>query len=247
MFWFRCALAGNLAHFGDREGFVRPLLDTTWKAKWNWYRLGDVVNHYENYEVEKCCKDFPGTIACGYVKNTNLASNFQVLHNITKQKQDMQKDLPGDNDIVVHLRVGDGLSGPDCWRIETHCFSHASALYALPESYYANLLPKMPAAADGVKVVLVGATGHDTRESGVRPEWSTRYVAHAVHFFESAGYKVLRRLVHSPDVDFVYMSAASTFVQGGGGYSALVAQMVLLNGKRVLLSHKLCGSNKQLC
>ena len=43
------------------------------------------------------------------------------------------------------------------------------------------------------------------------------------------------------------MSKAITFVQGGGGYSGLIAQMVSLNSKQVLRAYKLCGENKQLC
>ena len=68
-----------------------------------------------------------------------------------------------------------------------------------------------------------------------------------VRFFERLGYKVELREDRDPDTDFMYMSMASTFVQGGGGYSGLIAQMVSLNRKQVLRSGKLCGENKQLC
>eukprot|EP00936_MAST-01D_sp_MAST-1D-sp1_P002991 g2991.t1 len=229
-----------------------------WAAKWNFYRLGDALKRTRDAPG---CKDFPGTIACAYLKSSTKKSDMTVLYGVLKQRK--QNDLPDTKSIVVHMRIGDGIHGPDCWHNANDCFTYFeksyTLLYALPMQYYAAVLPRMPKAADGYRVVLVGAVGHNTRHTPVGVDstahtevvkesaWSRAYVRHVVRFFERLGYKVELREDRDPDTDFMYMSMASTFVQGGGGYSGLIAQMVSLNRKQVLRSGKLCGENKQLC
>lgn len=230
-----------------------------WMAKWNYYRLGDALKRTHDAPG---CKDFPGTVACAYLQATAKISDMAVLFGILSRRR--QTDLPGEKDIVVHMRIGDGIQGPDCWHNANDCFSWVETrtgklLYALPKAYYAAVLPRMPKAAEGYRVVLVGAVGHNTRHAPVGADasghqnvvketaWSRAYVRNMVRFFEYTGYKVELREDHDPDTDFVYMSRASTFVQGGGGYSGLIAQMVSLNGKQVLRAYKVCGENKQVC
>jgi hypothetical protein len=152
----------------------------------------------------------------------------------------------------------------DCWERADDCFSYyepqvGRLLYTLPRQYYARVLPHMPPAADGYDVVLVGAIGHNTRSilpdtrivPGVTPskaaavvrqetEWSEIYVQKVKGFFEARGYTTRVRKERDPDTDFTFLARAHTFVQGGGGYSGLVARLVSASGMRVLRGAHIC-------
>eukprot|EP00937_MAST-01D_sp_MAST-1D-sp2_P007574 g7574.t1 len=224
-------------------------------AKWNNYRLGDVVKQLPD---ALGCSDYPDTIACAYTRATTEPEDYTVLLRILREK--VHPDVPGSKDIVIHMRVGDGIKGPDCWRDVADCFSNAyqitaqawaRMLYALPRTYYEPLLPALPSARDGYRVVLVGNAGHNTRHGNskqglLETEYSATYVRNIAAFFEAHGYDVFVRDNRDPDSDFIYMARAQTFVQGGGGYSALAAQMLAVLTTQigtylVLSNNKLTG------
>jgi hypothetical protein len=227
-----------------------------WMAKWNNYRLGDVV---KRRPTAPGCARFPNTIACAYEASQAQASDMSTLLRIVQARK--QTDVPSAQSVVVHVRIGDGIKGPDCWHHSGDCFSNFGDgddkgkvfLYALSQQYYTALLSRIPAGHD---IILVGAAGHSTRHGlfgfgkhAVQKEmrWSDSYVHNAIHFFEKHGFKVRARQGADPDTDFTFMAMARTFVQGGGGYSGLIAQMVKLNGQTVLHTGNLCGANKQVC
>lgn len=57
---------------------------------------------------------------------------------------------------------------------------------------------------------------------------------------QAHGYTVLVSEARSPDEDFVFMSHARVFVEGGGGYSNMVHEMVLRLGGQVVRPREIC-------
>ena len=64
------------------------------------------------------------------------------------------KHIPLSKDAIFHLRVGDGLDGPDCWNNAGDCFTFWKRKYALPEKYYDCVIPILK-KNDVKRVVLV--------------------------------------------------------------------------------------------
>ena len=228
-------------------------------AQFNDYRLGDAVKRRPGAPG---CRTFPGSIACMYTRATALVSDMTALLHIVRQRQ--QSDMPDEKSVVIHMRIGDGIQGPDCWHEASDCFHNLEPgtgrlLYALPGAYYAELLPMLPKAKDGYGIVLVAATAHNNRGGHAQDPtgqivlketlWSHKYLREAVNFFEDKGYTVRLREAFDPDVDFTFMAMAHKFVQGGGGFSGLIAQLVAHSGRTVFRSPLLdiCGPNAQLC
>ena len=228
-------------------------------AQFNDYRLGDAVKRRPGAPG---CRTFPGSIACAYARSTALKSDMPALLRVVRQRQ--QPDVPGEKSIVIHMRVGDGVQGPDCWHKASDCFRNfepgvGRLLYALPGAYYAELLPALPRATDGYDIVLVGAAAHNNRGGHAHDPsgqivlketgWSRDYLSKAAAFFEAGGYSVRLREAFDPDTDFTFMAMAHMFVQGGGGFSGLVAQLVAHSGRTVFRSQRseVCGPNVQLC
>jgi hypothetical protein len=230
-----------------KQDMPSRMSDHTFGETWNDYRLGDIVKREYPGEgpdtMGVACSKFPASIGCAYETQTSLKGDIATLVKAVQERE--QADVPAPKAILVHLRVGDGIKGPDCWHKAGDCFAYPSGgetyLYALSEAYYTGLV-RMPLASDGFHIEIVGAPGHNISK------WNRSYLHDAIKYFEAKGYKVILRGVHDPDTDFTYMARAVTFVQGGGGYSGLVAQIVAkTKGAVVLRSGSTCTPNKLLC
>ena len=89
-------------------------------------------------------------------------------------------------------------------------------------------------------IVITAATYHfmvgiSKRKISTYLKWNYHYLSIIETFFKENGFRVIRRVnCGLPDEDFIFMSNADIFVQGGGGYSELIAKMVKMNGGTVL-------------
>ena len=63
---------------------------------------------------------------------------------------------------------------------------------------------------------------------------SSAYIRGVRDFFVEKGFTVDLRLGRQPDDDVVYMSRAKHFIQGGGGFSIVIAGIVRELGGQVL-------------
>jgi hypothetical protein len=217
--------------------------------QWQDYRLGDAVMGLGNgpgtdprVGSAAMCGAWPHSIGCAYNRLLDHGAiqpeNITALHQLVQERR--QGDVPPRKAIVVHVRVGDGLKGPDCWHNSSDCNVWAGGgvptwggvRYAQPQEYYAQLMPSMPRAADGYSIVIVGVSYHigEVNKSADFTDVSKTYIDSAVRYFEDHGYDVAVRSECDPDTDFAYMSSAHTFVQGGGGYSGLIAGLVEFGG-----------------
>lgn len=211
---------------------------------WNNYRLGDKVL----YDKSPGCEVYPGTIICEYEKRTHEKHDIKTLAAIVKEHS-ATTALPSPNQVVLHVRLGDGLMGDHCWENHEDCRPrHADPpFYCFPKSYYENILGEIPPNSE---IVVLGSPRHlrktegdEQAQSRVQDGNFTRdetYVDQLVQFFEEGGRSVTRRESSmNPDHDFVFMCYAKTLIEGGGGYSRLAAEVVESLGGKVILKQKL--------
>jgi len=222
---------------------------------WDSYRIGDMFA-VTQYREDRCndaecpiewwrysnqadyhCGTWPTSLACRYLQATSDESNFHVLAWLVGMTSPGL--APVADSAVVHLRVGDVFSenyarlrdmsteqilqGPlICVPGVFSDAQHGGALrhcYVMNLAYYEEQVRRLPAH---VRVIyLVG--GSHYREGF----WeSSQYIRAVRAFFVSRGFWVQLRLGGNPDEDIVFMSRASYFIQGGGGYSLLLAGLV---------------------
>lgn len=195
---------------------------------WGNYQLGDVVKgisathlgwnrlrgHYERL--------WPGSIATEYLQRTTDSKRFDLLCSIAQIRGRQTSDLPGPQDVVIHLRLGDvadrsRLDAESLWQRGSGAPGH----YVKSMSYYEQLANGLPQNTSNV--YLVGWNHHGV---GGSHETSNRYRDHVLNFFTRKGFHVASRWEKSPDDDSIFMVHAATFIYGGGGFSRLVGECV---------------------
>ena len=170
--------------------------------------------------------------------------------------------IPERDAIVVHLRLGDGLcaqedphedaghcvrkdlvrDGPrDCWHNAGDCFKEAN--YAHPQEWYKGVIQalKHQNATAPRKLYVVSESAHWTR-TRIDPRNGNfsiddTYRDNFMRYMKQQGFDVYlyQSGEGTPDDDFIFMCMAHTFVQAGGGFSRLVAQIVRARGNEVLV------------
>ena len=105
--------------------------------------------------------------------------------------------------------------------------------YVKPLSYFESISAADLARAE--EITLVGGLHMPQEVRHMANQTRSCIYLQAIRlFFEGKGCEVHLRLNHPPDDDFVYMSNAPQFLQSGGGFSALIAQIVRANHGHVL-------------
>jgi len=129
---------------------------------------------------------------------------------------------------------------PSCWEKDTDCFvNQHKDFYAYPKNYYEPVATDLLESVGNVtRIVVVADPSHWTRNKDMRNgNFSIDYAYrdNVISFFRSKGFHNIkvRKDSSRPDEDFVFMSSAQNFVQGGGGYSELISSVVSANGGRV--------------
>jgi len=150
---------------------------------------------------------------------------------------------------VMHVRLGDVLEQSHCTRnISTpedfsgvrdkmaEVFEKGIRLddnksYVLSRQYYEQAIEELPKEVRTV-VVMSGSMcshvdPHLIRDIG--PVRSLAWQSELRAFLEGKGFRVVLRKADTPDEDLAYMSSARTFIQGGGDFSGLIAELVAKN------------------
>lgn len=192
----------------------------------------------------------------GYYMKTDYESLYQVV----KQRAMSATDLPGPNTAVVHLRMGDvidfAVESVEDLLLEQHYFYRLDKTKTF-EKYAGHPLevPDHPELQERwnkyvrplhffsqvdwsrhPEVVLLGSAhmeyigipGKST------PLKSCHYAYALKTYIERFGVNVTLRLGRSPDDDLLFASQAKVFVQGGGGFSKLLAELVRMSGGSVI-------------
>ena len=202
------------------------------------YRLNDVVllhgntKHAPTFRYHRLINN---SIAAAYMAS---ASKGMDLVTLRKVSEDAARDT-----CVVHLRIGDvldrsdwtlskgrpaGYRGEDLATILHTGYNGDDApkgthgVYGHSLAAYQACFPELRAA--GVRIVVLVAGSHTALGSY---RVSAMYIQALARLFEAAGFSAHLRLGQHPDDDFMYMTSSRCFVQGGGGFSQLVARMII--------------------
>jgi hypothetical protein len=189
------------------------------------YRIGDCLFWSLRYKQGVYCGDDKSLVMI-YRRLYGDRFLFPQFINVMQQSTRRPKILPDEKTVVIHLRTGDGLNGPDCWNNVHDCrISHT--IYALPKKYYDLLLPQIPAAKDGYRIELVTEfhEAENKRSSDLKLR-EEKYVNNVVEYFDRLGYSTALRFNKGADEDLIYMGSSHFFIQAGGGYSGLAAGIV---------------------
>jgi hypothetical protein len=202
------------------------------------YRLGDMITiaaRWTDSGEKYHFKTFPNSIATEYMKKSKTQRNYSILENILRERTKKTDDLPGDKDLVVHLRVGDVVEYNKSSLIEiitkyTHynLFSPISN-YTCPIRNIQEKLDKLN--GDEIQKIILVAGSH----YNILTPKSCRYIDIMKKYLEDKGYNVELRLGKEPDADFVFMSNSKYFIPScSGNYTKLIKVMVKIMGGKVL-------------
>ena len=226
------------------------------------YRLGDVIRDAGGGRERRGLAaythlHFPHSIASEYLRRMRKNQNWNVLWNIVQERRD-KFDLPTPETLVVHLRLGDVFDMHACAgnaTLDVHDYLQPGVATLFPlgrkgAMRYVRPLSSFRAFPLDPRLrhaVLVGATqsGNAVRQRNPKRSNAVRrstvlsleYAAAIADHFSERGLVTSLRLNGLPDVDFVYMSHATSFVPSGGRYSAAVARMVRRGAGRVLVAN----------
>ena len=214
-------------------------------SSWNDYRIGDGIAF--QYGAPGC-ERYPKSIVCDYTRETKEPNDISsLIHVLGKYSEQL-----GDGLAALHVRLGDGLCAqidptcredmktiPDCWNDDGDCWSDPSSVtkqYAYSRLWYESVVFDLK-MTNVSALVIVGDKYHWTRTPDPRKgDYSVddSYLSKLSSFFVSHGFEVCVKEGEPPDTDFALLCSARVFVQGGGGYSALVAEVVRQRGGVVL-------------
>ncbi len=214
-------------------------------AWWNDYRISDIVALRTDAPG---CERFPQSIGCEYTRETDEQDDISALKRVLiKHSEQLDPDL-----AALHVRIGDGLCSridpscrgvtetkPDCWNNDRDCFSNVLSVtkqYAYSQQWYETVVLQLKSTRVS-KVVIVGDKYHWTRTPDPRKgDYSVdeEYLANIAQFFRTHDFDVCVKDKGLPDIDFTLLCSARVFIQGGGGYSALVAEIVKERGGMII-------------
>jgi hypothetical protein len=219
------------------------LVDSTFV--WNDYRISDGIEYYPG---SPGCESFPDSIVCEYRRKTTAKTNVTVLREVLQLQNWSLHEAP---EVAAHLRLGDGLCAygelsvgcekaadvlaPDCWMNLEHCWrGNLPNIYAYPKESYLRIAAQLPEASH---IFVISEKRHWTRT--VDPRNGTfvaddKYIDDFKVLFEGLGHTVHLREPETPDMDFAFACSAKVFLQGGGGFSRLIASVVQASGRRVI-------------
>ena len=215
-------------------------------VKQDWpYRLGDMIRFHEQrakpHGAEYHIKKFPDSIASKYLQSLsddcsksmhelNLEALVGIINKFPKNIE------PNDNELVVHLRIGDIfrfsnlsideiLDAPSPIPENWDPTARSQLNKTLPLSFYQKL---SLSSRQAEVTLLIGSLDHNPKpklENDPRNDKSRGYVYAIKDFFEESGYKVNFRHGFSPDEDFVFACRAKMFIPSNSGF-AIVAEEV---------------------
>jgi hypothetical protein len=201
------------------------------------YRLGDMVKLQTARDGkdgrELHYRDFPDSIASEYMRRTNESNRFDlVLEIVEKRTKDTASQVPPKDMLVIHLRIGDVIDKTPYMVKDflSRSIKYENGVnYVKPLSYYEKILTK--AKEFNIHSITLLGGFHAPLKSTKK---SLEYVRQIREFFEEHGLNVIERIDLDADEDFIYMCNSEYYAPSGGGYSALIKEILKLKGKHIL-------------
>jgi hypothetical protein len=199
-------------------------------SKWIGYRLGDIIKgvflRIEIGYLDKIEKELPNSIGGMYIKRTKgleyeeWRNNYEVLQTIIEEKA-KDIDLPSENDIVFHVRLGDIVVD---FRFGDVFFYKKDWGLTLKE--IKSILQKVKKNNAGNKIILV----YGSHKTGINQKANNKYLKGIKKLIIENGFEIESKNSSNPDNDFIYMSQSKKFIRSGGGFSRITGRFVKKNG-----------------
>ena len=214
--------------------------------KWTRYRLSDAIGgwyfadwtktKHKIYTPKSLAEEYQqkwgDNIVTEYFNATNRTAEYHTLYKIVQKYKDPSRPQRGVT-AVQHLRLGN-TACIECWYTPTSYSAKTKKLYIFPKQYYEHILGQV-VAKNVSTVIIVAATSHSNFKTIQNAASSVGNILQMAHFWRHKGFNVRVRLdCGTPDEDFIRMSNAQVFIQGGGGYSKIAGHMVRLNRGAVI-------------
>jgi len=196
----------------------------------NHYRIGDIVKTHPNVFKDVCGR-WPDTLMCKYTKLTNSSCDLSTLYRLAAPQRKFMNDV-----LFVHLRLGDSLlesprNSGGCWSDDQYCYMYRTCRYAFGESYYTSLFKEKVELSNFKKVVIVSNSFHSTTTKWTPDRLSEDklYLKQFTEFVKklSPRIEVQYKYLSTPDEDLVFLLRSRHYVVSGGGYSQLVAKLII--------------------
>ena len=199
------------------------------KDKWLNYRLGDILRGWlkkngSTKYLNNIEKKLPNSIAAKYLKETkNLEP--KIYYNIIKSiLNDLQYEKPNDNDIIIHLRIGDSIT--DINNNSINYLKNANnEVYA---TIIENLEKTLQLLDKKNRCVLVYGTHINLSKK--QKENTKLYLNKIRELLKKYNFKFIEKINRNPDEDFYYMANSKIFIKSGGGYSTIISNIITNNG-----------------
>jgi len=191
---------------------------------WKGYRLGDIYAcwtdpKYEKYKHEyynSIPEKYPNSIGSEYfLRNKPMKKrNFLLLNKIIEEKSHKLINKPGENDIILHLRIGDAITG---YNKNTDKFDYNKHYPTKFENIVKNI-----GSFKNKRVVIM--YGNHLNDINLKP--TEIYLQKIRNLFKKNNINFIENNSDNPDKDFLYMTNSKTFIKSGGGFSNLIASIV---------------------
>lgn len=121
--------------------------------------------------------------------------------------------------MYVHVRAGDGITGPDCFCNPLHCYKNkAGAPYSKSKAFFVKAAENATAP-----YVIVANTRHHTAHCRGF-EHQRKYMQDVLAFFAAKGPSI-GRINGDIDSDFVTLASAPKLILCGGGFGKLAREV----------------------
>ena len=211
---------------------------------WVTYRLGDMFLQRRQRMSEMGRKfhsnRFPQSLAVEYMKRIEHRDNetngsdayydsmMRILRERIERNETLQKMLPDDHTLVIHLRTGDIIDRYELPIREFLSFNNATAAkrnghwYTRGLPFYAAIWDQIQEQHIRIGTILV-VTGWHVERTHFR---SIAYINEVIKYLEQLVDTVEIRINQNPDEDALIMSQSTYFVESGGGYSRMIGDFV---------------------
>ena len=198
--------------------------------KWKQYRLGDIYKGWNNLELQKhpfeyydsIPKKYPNSIGAEYVlENKERKPNLPLLKKIVNKRL-KNLESQSNNVIVLHLRIGDVITGYDS----------ANDKFKYRENYairYEVLKKNINIFKNKTVYIFYG-----NHQIDINLDYSNKYLDKIRELFNKNNIKFIEKSNGNPDEDFLFMCNSKTFVKSGGGFSNLISEIVKSKNNNVI-------------
>ena len=197
----------------------------------NEYRLGDIICGFMNSHFAP-----NNSIGKEYKNSTNQINDYKTLNQIIKERSKNMINKPGDNDLVIHIRLGDVIEN-SCYTVNDYWTSVENLnnigpdisphiIYIKNKYYYKNL--ELNIKNLNIKNIILVTFFHRSKTFNK----SIEYLENIKNIFKE--YNIIERINKDIDEDFIFCSLSKYFIGSGGGFSHVIGNLVELNGNFVL-------------